>query len=132
MFMAVPVFLYLIIPGAVAGTFSSEAAVVAEAAIMLFILAPFILLDGLQAVMLAALRSLGDQVVGGINGVIGFFVVMGGSGYWFVSNGYGALGVVYALGIGMAVTTILQSARFWFVSARVTRQAHQPSQVQDA
>lgn len=109
---------YLAMPGALVGLLASDPAVKAQAALMLFILAPFILMDGLQAIFMSALRSLGDQVAAGINGIIGFFVVMAGAGWYFYTNGHGPAGLAYACGIGMAATALLQGGRLVTVSRR--------------
>ena len=72
--------------------------------------------DGVQVVCLFALRSLGDQVAGGINGIVAFFCVTGGLGWLLVRAGHGADGLVWAAGAGMVVAALLQGARLWWVS----------------
>ena len=95
--------------------FSSDAAVRALAAPMLALLAPFMLFDGLQIVALYVLRSIGDQVVGGINGIVAFFVVTGGLGWLLVRHGLGAPGLIWAAGAGMVVAATLNGARMWWM-----------------
>lgn len=101
--------------------FSDDAAVVALAVPMLMLLAPFMLFDGLQYVFSYALRSLGEQVWAGVNGIIAFFFVTGGSAWWLVREGWGAQGLVFAAGAGMLVCAALQFARLLIVLRRPAR-----------
>ena len=95
--------------------FSNDPEVRALAASMLAILAAFLLFDGLQYVFGGALRSLGEQVWAGVNGILAFFLVMGGLGWWLVSSGWGADGLAYAAGAGMLVCALLQFGRLAWV-----------------
>ena len=52
----------------------------------------FLVFDGLQYVFGAALRSLGEQVWAGVNGMFGFFLTTGGLGLLFVHIGLGRRG----------------------------------------
>lgn len=85
---------------------------------MLAIIAPFILMDGLQAIFLSALRSLGDQVAGGINGIIGFFGIMTLAGWLFWQWGWGSAGLALAAAVGMTAAAALQALRFIWVTRR--------------
>jgi MATE family multidrug resistance protein len=67
------------------------------------------------------LRSLGEQVWAGLNGIIGFFVVTGGLGWLLVRQGWGADGLAYAAGIGMLACAVLQFARLAWVLRRSAR-----------
>lgn len=78
--------------------------------------APFICFDGIQAVLVYALRSLGDQIAAGINSIVAYFLVTGGAGIWLVHHGAGAFGLVYASGLGMIIAALLHGARFAWVS----------------
>jgi MATE family multidrug resistance protein len=98
--------------------FSNDPAVYAMAAGMLALLAPFMFFDGIQMVLVYALRSLGDQVAAGVNGIIAFFCVTGGLGWWLVRNGYGPDALIYASAAGMIVAAILQTLRMWVISCR--------------
>jgi len=86
---------------------------------MLTIWAPFILFDGVQVVLVYALRSLGDQVAAGINSIIAYFVVTGGLGWWLVGAGWGAAALAWASGLGMLVAAMLHGARFAIVARRL-------------
>jgi MATE family multidrug resistance protein len=91
------------------------------AAAMLTIWAPFILFDGIQVVLVYALRSLGDQVAAGINSIIAYFIVTGGLGWILVAGGWGAAALAWASGVGMLVAAILHGARFWWIARRLAR-----------
>ena len=98
--------------------FSDDPAVLALAASMLSVIAAFLLFDGLQYVFGAALRSLGEQVWAGVNGILGFFLVTGGLGWWLVRAGWGPDGLAYAAGMGMLVCALLQFGRLAWVLGR--------------
>ena len=89
--------------------------------------APFILFDGVQVVFVYALRSLGDQVVAGVNSIVAFFLVTGGAGWWLIHIGWGLTGLVYASGIGMVAATLLHGSRFLLVSSRFRRKSSAPA-----
>jgi multidrug resistance protein, MATE family len=99
--------------------FSSDPAVVRMAAGLLAMLAPFMFFDGIQIVFVYALRSLGDQVVAGVNGIIAFFLVTGGLGWWLVRAGHGGDALIYASAAGMIVAAVLQGGRMAWLSPRL-------------
>ena len=103
--------------------FPAAAGVHAIALAMLPLWAPFILFDGVQVVFVYALRSLGDQIVAGVNSIVAFFIVTGGAGWLFVQGGVGPLGLVYASGLGMLAAAVLHGARFAQISARLRRKS---------
>ena len=106
-------------PAAIVALFPSTPAVQALAAAMLPRWAPFILFDGVQVVLVYALRSLGDQVAAGINSVLAYFVVTGGVGWWLAGQGAGAMGLVWASGAGMVAAALLHGLRFAVVASRL-------------
>ncbi len=95
--------------------FSDDPAVLVLAASMLSIMAGFLLFDGLQFVFGAALRSLGQQVWASVNGIVGFFLVLGLTGSLLVGSGWGPDGLAYAAGLGMLVAGLLQFGRLAWV-----------------
>lgn len=107
--------------GPIVGAFPADAATHGVALAMLPVWAPFILFDGAQVVLVYALRSLGDQVVAGVNSIVAYFVVTGGAGWWMVHAGFGPMALVYASGLGMLTAATLHGARFWIVSRRLRR-----------
>ena len=114
---------YVVVAPHIAGLFSTDPAVIVLAAVMLAGLAPFMPFDGLQIVFLYALRSLGDQVAGGVNGVIAFFLVTGGLGWLLTWLGYGASALIMAAAAGMVVAAMLQGSRLLLVCGRLARKA---------
>jgi MATE family multidrug resistance protein len=106
--------------GPIAQAFPAEAPVHVLAVAMLAVWAPFILFDGLQVVFMFALRSLGDQVAAGLNGIVAFFGVTGILGWWLVRMDYGPFALVWASGLGMVAAAVLNSGRFfWLTRSRV-------------
>jgi len=103
--------------------FPAAAEVHALAAAMLPRWAPFIVFDGIQVVLVYALRSLGDQVVAGGNSILAYFVVTGGVGWWLVHHDGGAIALVWASGIGMLAAALLHGGRFALVSSRLRRRS---------
>ena len=101
--------------------FSDDPDVQLLAAAMLAIMAAFLIFDGLQYVFGAALRSLGEQVWAGVNGIIGFFIVTGGLGWLLVRQGWGPDGLAYAAGAGMLVCAALNFARLAWALRRSAR-----------
>ncbi|MBX3595374.1 MATE family efflux transporter [Sphingomonas sp.] len=106
-------------PGAIVSGFPASAQVDRIAATMLAMWAPFILFDGLQVVLVYALRSLGDQVAAGVNGILAFFLLTGALGLWLVHGGWGAMGLVWASGSGMVAAAALNGARLYLVTRRL-------------
>ncbi|APG61510.1 hypothetical protein LPB140_00135 [Sphingorhabdus lutea] len=97
----------IIFAGHISMWFESDAAVGALAASMMIVMLSFLIFDGLQMLFTYALRSLGRQEIAAFNGIIAFFVIMGGSAYYFTHAGWGAIGLAWAAGIGMLSATIL-------------------------
>ena len=110
--------LLLLFDRTITGAFPATPQAHALAAAMLFVWAPFILFDGLQIVFVYALRSLGDQVAAGINGILAFFLVTGGVGWWLVGRGDGPMALVWASGLGMVAAAVLGGVRLWWIGRR--------------
>ena len=104
--------------GIIARAFPAEAPVHLLAVAMLAVWAPFILFDGLQVVFMFALRSIGDQVAAGFNGIFAFFLVTGGLGWGLVQMGHGPYALVWGSGLGMVAAALLNSGRFFWVMKR--------------
>ena len=100
--------------------FAATPQVHALATDMLRLWAPFILLDGVQIVLLFTLRSLGDQVAAGFASITSFFLVTGGSGLLMVQWGWGPFALVGALAAGMACSVALLGARLAIVHRRLS------------
>ena len=111
--------LLVLVPSQLVRPFSQDPQVLALAATMLAIMGAFLVFDGLQYVFGSALRSLGEQVWASVNGMLGFFVVTGGSGWLLVRSGWGPAGLAFAAGLGMLVCALLQFGRLvWVLRVR--------------
>ena len=108
---------------AIVALFPATAEVHRLATVMLPRWAPFIVFDGIQVVLVYALRSLGDQVIAGANSILAYFVVTGGVGWWLVHHDVGPIGLVWASGAGMVAAALLHGARFAQVSWRLRRRS---------
>ncbi|MCW3846886.1 MATE family efflux transporter [Sphingomonas sp. LB-2] len=108
----------LAVPGPVVGLFPATGPVHALAAAMLIPWAPFILFDGVQVVLVYALRSLGDQVAAGVNSILAYFIITGGLGLWLVHIGMGPFALVWASGLGMLAAAALHGGRLLVVNGR--------------
>ncbi len=111
--------LLMVFAPVVTGAFSAGNQAHMLATAMLLVWAPFILFDGLQVVLVYALRSLGDQVAAGINGIVAFFIITGGLGWWLVARGTGPMALVWASGLGMISAAVLNGVRLWWLVRRI-------------
>lgn len=108
---------YLAMPRVVLAPFTADPALLVLAVDMLVLLAPFLVFDGAQAVLLYALRAAGDQVVAGVIQTFAFFVVMCGIAFALVHHtDVGALALPLSLGLGALVAFVLMAARFLMVA----------------
>ncbi len=119
MCMGVIAGVYMLTARPLVSLFSADPAVLSVGVAMLLMFAPWMLFDGVQVVFVYALRSMGDQVVAGVNGVIAFFFVTGGLGWLLMRLDYGAAGLVAAIAAGVVAAAILQAARMWIITRRV-------------
>jgi MATE family multidrug resistance protein len=113
--------LMALFPRLAVAPFSNDPAVLHMAAGMLAMLGPFMLFDGVQLICLYALRSLGDQIAGGVNSILAYFVVTGGSGWYLVTNGWGGTGLIIATAAGMVAAAALQGGRLMWVGTSARR-----------
>ncbi len=114
--------LFLAIPQFWLGLFHLQADALVTASSMLALLAPFLLFDSAQIVLLYALRSCGDQIVASAIQIVGFFFVMGGAGLYAVKvAGLGAQGVIIGLNVGMVFTALALTWRYRVIARRIGR-----------
>jgi multidrug resistance protein, MATE family len=114
--------LFLVIPKFWLGLFHLQADALVTASAMLSLLAPFLLFDSAQSVLLFALRSCGDQIVASAIQITGFFFLMGGAGLYAVKiAGLGAQGVIIGLNIGMVFTALALAWRYQVIIRRIER-----------
>jgi MATE family multidrug resistance protein len=126
--VTMPVILLLaLLPEWIVAGFSRDGEVRALAAVMLAMLAPFMLFDGLQALFVAALRSMEDQIAAGLISITAFGAVLIGVALWFLHRGAGADALIYAFNVSMVVAALLQFARLLWVSRRRDRPSPPPT-----
>jgi MATE family multidrug resistance protein len=110
---------YIAAGPAMVAAFSDDAEVVRIAQAMVLVMAAFLAFDGLQLVMVFALRAMGDQVAAGVIQVTGFFVVQVGAAWLLVHHlDSGAVGLAWAFAVSLAATALLGCARFAWVTRR--------------
>ncbi len=86
------------------------------AVLMMTIIAPFMIFDGSQFVLLYALRAAGDQVVAAAVQILGYCVMMIACVWTAVYVFHmGAAGIGWGMGAGMVTTFCLMASRFWWV-----------------
>ena len=108
-FMALSGAVLTLAPGVLAYAYSTEAAVVALATLLIPIAGVFQIFDGLQVVSIGVLRGVGDTRTPMIVNVLGFWLIGFPVSLWlgFVAGG-GAVGLWWGLVVGLAaVATIL-------------------------
>ena len=80
--------------------------------------------DGVQAVLMGALRGASDVWPATFLYVVAFWIVMVPLGYWLaVPRGMGAYGLMVAVAAGATLAAVLLGWRFRVVSARAVQRA---------
>jgi multidrug resistance protein, MATE family len=133
-FMTIAGIVFLANRHAVGSIFSSDPAVITQAAVLLVAGAAFQLFDGVQAVATGALRGLGDTTTPMLTHLVGYWLLGLPVGYWLCFHrGWGALGLwigfcvaLMVIGITMAIMWRRRSARIVFIAPQ---QATQPQPV---
>jgi MATE family multidrug resistance protein len=104
---------FVVAPGALAGVFTNQAAVIAATIPLLQIAALFQLSDGTQAIAAGALRGIGDTRATFVGNVIGHYGVgLAISLALSFGAGLGAPGLWWGLSAGLTVTAIYLVLRF--------------------
>jgi multidrug resistance protein, MATE family len=117
-YMTLVMFFMLIFPGFVVHLYldttdPANSAVVALVGQLLFVTALFQIVDGTQVAAANALRGLEDTLVPSIMTVVGYWVLGLAGGYLLgFPLGFGPVGLIAGLPIGLAVTAALLTWRF--------------------
>ncbi|MEO0412245.1 MAG: MATE family efflux transporter [Pseudomonadota bacterium] len=115
------VLVYLFIPQVPISLFGVDTQVAQLAMVFIAILAPFLIFDGLQYMLVFALRAAGDEVIASVLQVGSFLVMMAGSGAFFTFVlGFGAPGIGWGMVAGIVCAAVLLSGRFVIVARRLT------------
>lgn len=111
--MACFALVFVAVPGALAGIFTNEAAVVAACAPLLQIAALFQLSDGAQAITAGALRGLGETRATLVGNLIGHYGIgLAISLALAFGAGLGAAGLWWGLSAGLTATALYLIVRF--------------------
>jgi MATE family multidrug resistance protein len=121
-FMLLTAATFIAIPGALAAAYSSDAGVVAMAALLLPIAGVFQVFDGLQVVAIGILRGIGDTRAPMVVNVLGFWLLGFPASLWLCFRaGLGAPGLWWGLVVGLAAVALFLVMR---VGMRMRRDLH--------
>ena len=116
--------LFLLAPAWLARLYTADTAVLAIAAPTILVCAAAAVPDGIQGVLMGALRGASDVWPATYLYMIAFWIVMVPLGYWLgVSQGMGAVGLMLGIFAAAVVAAVLLGWRFHSVSAREARRA---------
>jgi len=121
-FMCASALTFLLFPGALARSYTSDAAVVLLAATLIPIAGVFQVFDGVQAVAAGVLRGIGDTHAPAIINVVGFWLI-GLPVSWVLAFqlGGGAVGLWWGIVVGLAAVALILLGR---VRVRLGRTMH--------
>ncbi|MCY4221778.1 MAG: MATE family efflux transporter [Thiotrichales bacterium] len=123
-YLALIAMVFGLVPEPLAGLYTTDAMVIAIAGPTIVVAAVAAIPDGVQGVLMGALRGASDVWPATFLYVFSFWVVMVPLGYWLaVPRGMGAPGLMTAVVVGATVAALLLGWRFRVVSARSVRQA---------
>ena len=115
---------FALAPAWLTALYTADAAVLAVAVPTLVVCALATIPDGVQTVLIGALRGTSDVWPATALYVVAFWVVMVPLGYWLaVSRGMGSPGLMMAVAAGASLAAVLLGWRFRQVSARAIRRA---------
>lgn len=120
-FMALMAIVLLVAPGIIARIYTTDAAVIAIAMVLIPLAGFFQVFDGMQVVCGGILRGLGDTHSALLANIVGFWVIGLPLGLWLgMSLEYGATGLWWGLVVGLAVVGLGLLVRVWLRMRRAT------------
>ena len=123
-YLAAAAIAFALVPIRLAALYTADAAVLAIAAPTILVCAVAAIPDGVQGVLMGALRGASDVWPATFLYIFSFWVVMVPLGYWLaVSRAMGAPGLMMAVVAGATVAAVLLGWRFRVVSVRTIRRA---------
>ena len=123
-YLAVIAVAFSLVPNWLATLYTADAAVLAIAGPTIIVCAIAAIPDGVQGVLMGALRGASDVWPATFLYVFSFWVIMVPLGYWLaVPRAMGATGLMIAVVVGTTVSTVLLGWRFRLVAARAVRPA---------
>lgn len=118
------VLVYLLIPEVPISVFGVDADVAQLTMVFIAIIAPFLIFDGLQYMLVFALRAAGDEMFASALQVGSFLVVMAGSGALFTfALDFGPPGIGWGMAAGIVCAAVLLGLRFLVVQRRLMAKA---------
>ena len=115
---------FVLVPAWFTALYTADAAVLAVAVPTLVVCAVAMVPDGVQTVLIGALRGASDVWPATALYIVAFWIVMVPLGYWLaVSREMGAPGLMAAVAAGATLAAVLLGWRFRRVSARAVRRA---------
>ena len=123
-YLAAIAVVFWLVPARLAALYTTDAAVLAIAAPTIVVCAIAAIPDGVQAVLMGALRGATDVWPATVLYIFAFWIVMVPLGYWLaITRAMGATGLMIAVVAGATVATGLLGWRFRRVAARAVRRA---------
>ena len=119
--------LLLLFPRAIAGSFTTDRAVIAATVPLLFVAAIFQFFDGLQITATGVLRGAGNTHAGLIVQIVGYWIIGLPIGYLLAFRlHHGAVGLWLGLCVGLVVAGVTLTA-VWRQTTRKLRSTHRPT-----
>ena len=123
-YLAATTAVFGLVPETLAALYTTDAAVIAIAGPTILVAAIAAIPDGVQGVLMGALRGAADVWPATLLYIFSFWMVMVPLGYWLaVPRGLGAPGLMAGVVAGATVAALLLGWRFRVVSARAVRRA---------
>ena len=114
--------LFLMLPGQLAAIYSSDPVVIAVAAPLIMIVAAALIFDGVQGVLMSALRGTGDVWIPVLFHILSFWVfALPLAAYLAFVAGYNAPGLMAGMFVGVHFAAGFLAGRFRLVSRRSLR-----------
>ena len=108
----------------IAGFYTTDHAVQAVAVLALGIAAPMLIVDGLQGVLMGAVRGAADVIVPTVMHAVAFWGITGPVGYFLgIVFDLGMVGLMSGLVVGLIAATLLLGGRFHVISRQRIRPA---------
>ena len=113
--------LFLAFPSTLAKVYSQDAGVLAAAVPTVMIAAGMLVFDGIQGVLMGALRGIGDVWIPVFLHAISFWIFMvPGAAIFAFTLDFGTPGLMMGTWVGVLVAAVLLSLRFYVMSGRPT------------
>lgn len=114
--------LFLLEGETIIGLYTNDAGLIAACLPVVLVASLMLIFDGLQTVLVAAVRGAGDAWMPTAMQTIAFWGAMTPVGYWLAfPQGYGAPGLMAGAAVGVVVASLLLAFRFWQNRGRQVR-----------